>query len=309
MSCYAGIDIGGTKCAVVLGQLTGERIEVLSKEKFPTEGGPHEMLAVLGDSLERQLGALGSRSGALKGVGISCGGPLDSRTGTILSPPNLPGWDRVPVTEYFRSRFQVEAVLENDANACAVAEWRFGAGRGTENMIFLTFGTGFGGGLILNGRLYRGACDMAGEIGHVRAAPKGPVGYGKAGSFEGFCSGGGIARLGRDLKQETAKDIAEGALAGDEDCREVYRQSGEKLGECLSILVDLLNPDAIVIGSIFARSKELLWEPCRRVMERECLPQAYERCRVLASELGDEVGDIAALSIIVDRVQRRGEVQ
>src|SRR5690606_15592063 len=141
----------------------------------------------------------------LAAIGISCGGPLDSRRGVILSPPNLPGWDRIPVVEVFQQAFKVPVALQNDANAGALAEWLWGAGRGSHNMIFLTFGTGMGAGLILNGQLYSGTNDLAGEVGHIRLAPDGPVGYGKAGSFEGFCSGGGIKQLATDRAKMALK--------------------------------------------------------------------------------------------------------
>ena len=180
--CFAGIDIGGTKCAVVLGRMQESGICILQKEKFPTlTNEPDKMLAILRDSLERLLQTENLSGNELDGIGISCGGPLNSQTGRILSPPNLPEWRDVAIVDYFKREFGVPTVLQNDANACAVAEWKFGAGVGTQNMIFLTFGTGFGAGLILNGQLYCGACDMAGEIGHVRIAENGPIGYGKHG--------------------------------------------------------------------------------------------------------------------------------
>lgn len=121
-----------------------------------------------------------------KKVGISCGGPLNSTAGIIEGPPNLPGWNNVKIADILTSHYGVFASLQNDANACAVAEWKFGAGKGAQNMIFLTFGTGLGAGLILNGRLYSGTNDNAGEIGHIRLEEFGPSGYGKSGSFEGF---------------------------------------------------------------------------------------------------------------------------
>lgn len=135
--------------------------------------------------------------------GISCGGPLDSKTGVILSPPNLPGWDHIEITRHFTETLGVPARLINDANASALAEWKYGAGVGTQNMIFLTFGTGLGAGLVLNGALFEGTNGMAGEIGHMRLAAFGPSGYGKCGSFEGFCSGAGIAELARGFARET----------------------------------------------------------------------------------------------------------
>lgn len=182
---YWGLDIGGTKCALVTGN---DQCHVLSRFQVATRDYAHweEVLTALLEHAPQD---------PPEAIGISCGGPLDSRQGLILSPPNLPGWDNVPITAWLRQRTGAPAYLQNDANACALAEWRFGAGRGCQNMIFLTFGTGLGAGFILNGKLYAGANDMAGEVGHVRAAPDGPVGYGKRGSFEGFCSGGGIAQL------------------------------------------------------------------------------------------------------------------
>lgn len=324
--CFAGIDIGGTKCAVVLGYAQKGEIHVLKKERFVTlKQEPDKMLAVLRDSLKKLLAAENLSANELGGIGISCGGPLNSKTGRILSPPNLPGWSDVAIVDFFEQEFHVPALLQNDANACAIAEWKFGAGRGTENMIFLTFGTGLGAGLILNGQLYCGACDMAGEVGHVRMTEDGPVGYGKIGSAEGFCSGGGIAQLGRMMVEEelkngrkpalldvceskediSAKLIADLAKSGDAFCQEIYRISGETLGKTLSILVDVLNPERIVIGSIFARSQSLLWDVCNEVMKRECLPLSYENCQVVPSMLGDAVGDIAALALIMAHTEKR----
>ena len=190
---YIGLDIGGTKCAVSLGQDADTGFEVLERREFPTAGLSYQqVLERFSSEIARIL-----QTNIISRIGISCGGPLDSRRGIILSPPNLPGWDSVEITRYFEDRFSVPTMLQNDANACAVAEWLFGAGKGCRNLVFLTFGTGLGAGLILDGKLYSGTNDNAGEIGHIRLAPEGPVGYGKAGSMEGFCSGGGMAQLGR----------------------------------------------------------------------------------------------------------------
>ena len=165
---YIGIDIGGTKCAVVKGTVIDDRIKIESKVKFPTPD-KDEALSRIFSEVERLM--------PCNAIGISCGGPLDEERGVIMSPPNLPGWDSVPITKLLTERFGVPAYLLNDANACAVAEWKFGAGRGAENMVFLTFGTGMGAGLILNGRLYSGCCGMAGEVGHIRLSHDGPEGY------------------------------------------------------------------------------------------------------------------------------------
>ena len=199
---YIGIDIGGTKCAVSLGCADGQgNVRVLHKcQKRLTEKRPPEL--VLPELLEDVKLCISQSEEVPKAIGISCGGPLSSKEGLVLSPPNLIGWDRVPIVEYFQTATGLPTFLCNDANAGALAEWRMGAGRGTQNMVFMTFGTGLGAGLILNGQLYEGTSDSAGELGHIRLAPFGPVGYGKSGSFEGFCSGGGIAQLAKSYVTE-----------------------------------------------------------------------------------------------------------
>ena len=203
----------------------------------------------------------------------------------------------------------IKAFLENDANACAIAEWKFGAGRGTEHMIFLTFGTGFGAGLILNSRIFRGAAGMAGEIGHVRLSDEGPAGYGKIGSSEGFCSGGGIAQLAqreilrrfqlgesvgfcptlKEIPLITAKDVGEAAKKGDPAAISILETSGTYLGKALSILIDLFNPERIVIGSIFARLKDFLLPKALSVIEAETLPVSGGSCEIVPAGLGESI--------------------
>ena len=307
-----GFDIGGTKCAVVTALWDGETITLSRKEKCPTDLhiSPEEMIDRLIDMADGILDA------PPDAVGISCGGPLDDKAGVILGPPNLPGWDHVEIVARIQAHYGVKTTLQNDANACAVAEWKFGAGRGTENMLFLTFGTGLGAGLILDGKLYSGTNGNAGEVGHVRLAPDGPIGFGKRGSFEGFCSGGGLAQLGYTMaldavkagkcplyfkegmtqKDVTAKTVGDAADAGDETALAVYRTSGEYLGRGLSVLIDILNPECIVIGSIFARSRNLLWEATKKEIEREALAPSADCCRVVPAALGEAIGDYAAIA-------------
>ncbi len=316
---YIGVDIGGTKCAVTLGNEQGE---VLQKIYFETttvaETIDHIFQAV------RELFRIAGENPAA--IGISCGGPLDSETGVILSPPNLPGWDEIHIVDRLEEEFKVPVFLQNDADACALAEWKFGAGKSTKNMIFCTFGTGLGAGLILNGMLYTGCCDMAGEVGHMRLSEYGPVGYGKAGSFEGFCSGGGIAQIGMSVAREifqqgkkpsfceslseleliTAKKVAECAKQGAEDAKEVYRICGRMLGKGLAVLIDILNPERIVLGSVFARSGELLTEEMYRVLQKECLSRALEHCEIVPAGLGESLGDMAALSVAINGVHKAG---
>lgn len=307
-----GFDIGGTKCAVVTACWDGDGIRILEKKKMDTDLTitPEDMLAKLFALADTLLAEPPER------IGISCGGPLDSARGIILGPPNLPGWDYVEIVKMATEHYGVPAELQNDANACAVAEWKFGAGRGSKNMVFLTFGTGLGAGLILDGKLYTGTNDNAGECGHIRLNRFGPVGYGKAGSFEGFCSGGGIAQLGYSLaleaiqrgerpayyrdgftpKEITAKTVAEAALRGDKTAMQVYRICGEQLGRGLAILMDILNPERIVIGSIFARNQKLLWDFAEGIIKEEALEQTRSCCKVVAAELGEQIGDYAAIA-------------
>lgn len=308
-----GFDIGGTKCATILGKVDKDSIEVIEKTVFATseEQGPYKCIKRF--SLEGNKLLKKYPEANITSIGISCGGPLDSKKGLILSPPNLPGWDNIPICELLEKNFNVPVKLCNDADACALAEWKFGAGRNTENMAFLTFGTGMGSGLILNGKLYSGTSGMAGECGHIRLAPNGPLGYQKHGSFEGFCSGGGIARTGRayaekhlplswcptveDLDKITAKSIANAAYAGDDAAKEIYNQCGRKLGFALAIFIDLLNLEKIVIGSIFQRCESLLRPGMEEVLKEEALPINLSSCQIVPAELGDNIGDIAALSV------------
>ncbi len=314
-----GLDIGGTKCAATLGKLS-DGIEIIDKERFATAGlTPTEVLEHFASFIADKTAEY-----EISGIGISCGGPLDGRRGIILSPPGLPGWDNIEIVDYFTSRFGIPTRLCNDADACAVAEWKYGAGKGCDNVVFLTFGTGFGAGLILGGRLYRGANDNAGEIGHVRLTRSGPVGYRKAGSCEGYCSGAGIARLAAIMTKNkrfeadyerftaesggetTAKTLAEGARKGNGFCRAVYRKSGEMLGRTLSIIVDLLNPERIIIGGVFMRSGELLLPYAEKVMKKECLPFSLGCVKIVRAGLGENVGDYAALAVSQGDFQNEG---
>jgi glucokinase len=321
-----GIDIGGTKCAVIYGRAEGTKLEIADKAGFPTEtnrGLDHTLNAIY-RHIEMIIERNGLKPDTVEAIGISCGGPLDSKTGIIMSPPNLPGWDKVPLVKLLTDRYGIKAGIQNDANACALAEWKFGAGKGTENMIFMTFGTGLGAGLIINGRLYAGTNDMAGEVGHIRLSGFGPVGYGKAGSWEGFCSGGGIAQLAKTMVMEkfqmgesvsfcksaeginsiTAQVVAEAAMSGDELAIQIYRISGQYLGKGLSVLIDILNPEMIVIGSIFARSKQLLEPYAMEVIRKEALFHSARVCRIVPAELGEDLGDYAALSVASNLLQK-----
>lgn len=322
-SYYIGVDIGGTKCAVVRGDADGR---VTAKVRFATTT-PAETQAAIYAAIDNLIAEGQALCESPVAIGVSCGSPMDSRRGIIKEPPNLPGWVDVPITDELTARTGLPAFLCNDANACALAEWRFGAGQGTRNMVFCTFGTGFGAGLILDGRLYAGTNDNAGELGHIRLDTEGPTGYHKAGSVEGFCSGGGLRQLGQrytlralregvtptycptaeHLDSVTALSLANAAHADPPDptALAVWQECGRRLGAALSILVDLLNPERIVLGSIYARSSDLLADAMNRVLREECLPSNLSVCEVVPAALTETVGDLAALTVAIEGMRTR----
>ncbi|HAQ18575.1 MAG TPA: sugar kinase [Prolixibacteraceae bacterium] len=323
-----GIDIGGTKCAVILGWVDKEgKPTIIGKKVIQTSEhpDPYLMISRLQNEIERLLDFYQTEIKTVSSIGISCGGPLDSNLGVILSPPNLPGWNEVPIVKLFTEKYGIPTAIQNDANASALAEWQFGAGRGTQNMAFLTFGTGLGAGLILNGKLYAGTNDNAGEVGHIRLSDFGPVGYGKAGSFEGFCSGSGIAQLARtkamekfqmggkvawcdgisELQSITAQVVADAANSGDPLALEIFEICGTYLGKGLSILIDILNPERIVIGSIFVRAGHLLIPSLEKTLQVEALPLARKVCRIVPAELDEQIGDLASLSVAVNQLETK----
>ncbi|HVU35766.1 MAG TPA: ROK family protein [Opitutaceae bacterium] len=295
-----GLDIGGTKTAV--SRLTADgRVEEVAR--FPTTTREATL-----DRAFRELRSLSAGPGTV--VGVSCGGPLDAKRGLILSPPNLEGWADVAICAAIADRFHCRCFLMNDANAGALAEWWYGGGVGCHHLVFLTSGTGMGAGFILNGRLYEGASGDAGEVGHLRLDAEGPVGFGKAGSFEGFCSGGGIARHARMRlaapgaparwtqapESVTTQRLAEAADQGDEFALALMRESGARLGQALALLIDVLNPERIVIGGFFPPSRHLLEPEMRRVLQQEALPGALAACQIVPASLGATIGSHAAIA-------------
>ena len=313
---YLGVDVGGTKTAVLLAAMPPE---TLGRVEFPTlpEQGPQRAIEVIVKSARNLLMQQGLGQDAIAAIGVSCGSPLDRRRGIVHSPPNLSPWIDVPICKLLEEEFQAVCRLENDANAGAVAEHRFGAGKGTEHMVFLTLGTGLGAGIIANGRLYLGASGDAGEIGHVRLSLTGPVGYHKAGSIEGWSSGGGIAQLAvrmlegaqrrgrRSILHDspantlTARDVGLAAHAGDAVARGILRASGEHLGQALAMLMDVLNPQRIVLGGLAWRMGDHLLAPMRKMAAREALPRTMAACEIVPAGLGERIGDVAALCVAV----------
>lgn len=296
-----GFDVGGTKTGLILGDTNGEilrRVEIPTPAAEPFEPAM-EKIAAAGQALLVECRADGQ--GVPAAISVSVGGPLDIDRGILYAPPHLAAWGEAPLKARLEAEFGLPVYVEHDGNAGALAEFHFGAGRGARNMVFLTMGTGLGAGLILDGRIYHGASDMAGEVGHVRMADDGPVQYGKAGSWEGFSSGAGLVSLAHWIQPDRwppdliTRELIRAALEGDLDARVVITEAGRWFGRGLAMLVDILNPDVIVVGTLGVVLGDLLLEPARAMVRQEALPRAAEACRIVPAALGSSLGDVAAL--------------
>jgi glucokinase len=298
-----GIDLGSTKTAVSLWTPEGRR---LATRRFETPSGPPE------ESLER-MAALGRDllSGSpLLSVGVSAGGPLDPERGVILSIPNLPGWEEVRLADRLQKALGAPVAIENDANACGLAEQRFGAGKGARHLIFMTLSTGIGAGLILDGRIYRGHRFLAGEAGHQVIVPDGPAcGCGNRGCLEALASGTAIARRlaerNRALEAEgapailprDARELVERAGRGDPFSRQFLRETACFLAQGISNLVYILDPERIVLGTIAVAAGDLLLGPLREEVDRRLWPVFRRGLEILPAALGADLGDYAAFAV------------
>jgi glucokinase len=296
-----GLDIGGTKTAVVLGDYDGR---IHDRVEFATNPGRgfEPTFAELCRNIDTVRTRAETQGRPPSCISISIGGPMDTESGVIHSPPNLPGWDDIPLKDMLAQRYPLPIHIEHDGTAGALAEFYFGAAQRARNIIFLTMGTGFGGGLILNGQPYRGTSSLAGEVGHIRLAEAGPTAFGKAGSWEAFCSGTGIVRLAAHLfpnrwreNEISVRELAKLATDGDADAGMVLTEVGRYLGRGLAVLVDILNPEIIVIGSLANRLGALVLAPAQEELEREALPGAVSACRVVPAALDERLGDVASL--------------
>jgi glucokinase len=298
------LDIGGTKLAAALVGRDGSTSGVLVEPTRREEGWP---------AVVDRLFALGRRALADAGVprvsavGIACGGPLDVDTGTLLSPPHLPGWNDVPIGPLAAHAFGAPFALQNDATACALAEFRFGAGRGTSTMLYLTVSTGIGGGAVVDGRLHLGATGNASEFGHLTVLRGGrECSCGRLGCVEAYSSGTSIAARATELvacgestvlsrlDRITAADVSKAAAAGDGVARAVWDESVEMLGTAVTDLVNVFEPDLVVLGGGVTRAGAMLLEPIRAQVAREAMRPAAEAARIALAGLGDRVGVVGA---------------
>lgn len=301
MQLIFGWDIGGTKTALLLGDRRGQilkRIELATPAREPFVSALPK-LAAAGSAFLRDCQQEGLDP--VDAISVSVGGPLDIARGVLYAPPHLAAWGEAPLKSALEDAFHMPVYVEHDGNAGALAEFTFGAGVGTRNLVFLTVGTGLGAGLILNGQIYHGATDMAGEVGHMRVAEDGPLEYGKAGSWEGFSSGAGLAQLARLRQPErwppdvSTRQVVGQALAGEVHALALVEEAGFWLGRGMAVLVDVLNPDMIVVGTLGVVLGDRLLAPARAVVQAEALPRAAAACRIVPAALGSRLGDVAAL--------------
>jgi len=297
---YLGLDVGGTKCAAVLGDANGA---VVDRVQWPTDAsrGPD---AVIADLINHGRRLLDVRGGDVRSAGVAIGGPLDADAGVVLSPPNLPGWDRIPLRDRLVVALGRPVTVMHDATACALAEYRWGAGRGCRRLVYLTCGTGFGAGLVFDGRPYSGAGGRPGDVGHVRLVGGGPFGYGRAGTAEGSCAAAALGRLAAWMfparwpggAEPGPANVAALATAGDADAAAVIARNAAAVGQVAAVLADVLYPDAILLGSL-ARYLGSEWVAAvRATFTAEAMPDAARLCRIQSAALGERLQDCSALA-------------
>lgn len=311
-----GLDIGGTKTAVVEGT---QAAVILQRYEMATEAWRpfDETFPRLCELMEQTLAVAAQHQRRITAISVSIGGPLRIAEGVLLNPPHLPGWHGVALKARLAAVFpHLPIFIEHDGNAGALAEFHFGAGRGRaglRHLIFLTFGTGLGAGLIINGAVLHGASDTAGEVGHLRLAWEGPLGFGKAGSWEGFASGAGLVELAQQMfparwtGATPIRELVTAMLADDLQALAVAAEAGKWMGRGMALLVDTLNPQIIVLGSLAVALGERVLGPARRALAAEALPQAVAACEVVPAALGASIGDVAALMAALSQSEKLDE--
>lgn len=306
------MDIGGTKLAAGAVDAAGT---ILVRGEVPTAAaeGPARVLDRIVRLAADILAAPGISKGAIRRIGIGCAGPVDRQAGLILNPPNLPGWTRVPLVEHIQKALGLPAVLENDANAAALGEFRYGAGKGANSLVYLTVSTGIGGGIILDGKLWHGLKDAAGEVGHMTIVPDGPLcGCGNRGCLEALASGPSIARRAREALaagrpsrlsnagEFTAADVVRLAEEGDALAAEVWEGTVRYLALGVAAVVTILAPERVVMGGGVTMAGDSLFEPLRREVRRRVKLVAVESVPILPAALGPDAGILGAAAVALE---------
>lgn len=322
-----GVDLGGTSINVGVVPFHGGT--VLGMRSLPTEpergakAVVDRMCGMIREAVRDARREGGFAADAVVGVGVGSPGPLDRETGTVLDTPNL-GWRNFPLRDLVANEVGLEAELDNDANAAALGETWLGAGRDVECLIAVTLGTGIGGGVVIGGEVHHGASDVAGEIGHMTIDSTGRrCNCGNYGCLEAYASGPAIAAravegletgvtsalpemVEGDLSAITAETVYEAIVAGDLYARDVMRETARLLGTGLANLINVLNPEMIVISGGVTRAGDHIFEPLRAEVRRRAFRQAADACRIVASELGEQAGVVGAAATF--RLERFGSL-
>ncbi len=295
---YLGLDIGGTKSAAIIGDSSGK---LLDRTEWPSNaklGQKHMMDGIIANAMD-MLG----KYPKISSVGVSIGGPLDAKNGIIQSPPNLSGWDNIPLKRILEDRFSLPAHVDHDAGACALAEYYWGAAKNLHSVAYLTCGTGFGIGLVIDGGIYYGAHGHNCEIGHARFADDGPVAFGKAGSFESFCAGGALGRIAAWKfpsvwpKAPTSEEIGKLAENGNKEALQVIDINATAVGRACALIADMLYPDMIILGSLANHLGKNWIDKVKKVFHDEVLPDASRTCKISPSVLGKKLQDYSAIAV------------
>ncbi|MCH7484308.1 MAG: ROK family protein [Chloroflexi bacterium] len=303
---YGAIDLGGTNVRAIVAGLDGK---ISGDDRRPSRAsdGLDATIEALLASLDQACSEAGVEAGGLRGLGVATPGWVDTERGVVPAAPQLIGWRDVPLVEMLQERLGITALLENDANAAALGENAFGAGRGTRHMLYITVSTGVGAGIIADGRLYGGAKGSAGEIGHTIVDPSGPrCGCGNNGCLESLSSGTAIARRAAEAADRGdsavlagireregrlgARLVADAARQGDAASIAIYEEAGRFLGIALANAVNLLSPEAIILGGGVMQAKDLFLPRAEETMRDLALDEPLKYMRLAEAELGDRAG-------------------
>ncbi len=300
MPLFLGLDFGGTKLAVGLATASGELVTFARRPTIPDIGGVGAVQA-----MRELVEEMGEPAREIAAIGISFGGPVARDRQTTLLSHHGPGWINFPLVERVHQMWPVRIELDNDANAAALGEFRFGAGQGHQNVLYLTVSTGVGGGIVLGGRLYRGARGLAGEVGHTIVWPNGPrCTCGKQGCVEAIAAGPSIARAYVErqpnaLAEVTAADVFRLAASGDLIARDVLDRATTFLGIGVANAINVLDPDIVVIGGGVSRAGDALFVPLRYAVAAASAPSPPNAVPIVPTTLGDGVGVLGAVALVL----------
>lgn len=303
-----GIDLGGTKINTAIVDFKGNIIEQINIPTLAYEGENIVLNRVI-KSIDEVLNKSEVKIENIMAIGVGAPGPLNSKEGTIITTPNLP-FKNFNIINPIKRIYNVNTYLDNDANAAAIGEHTFGAGKGSNNMIYVTVSTGIGGGAILNGNIYRGNTYNALEVGHMTIDPKGPLcNCGNYGCAEVLASGTAIAKQGRQAVEKkaitsltkysniTAYEVFEEAKNGDKLCNEIVSKSLNYLGITIANLVSIFDPEVIIIGGGVSKAGEVVFDTIKDVVKTRCFKTLSDSCKILSAKLGTNSGVIGAAAL------------